>query len=106
MNAREWILSRAPAPPSALASRLTEALGTQSHIEPTDACLDAAVVLLGRLLGDAELGRDGAFDLLTADALVTYAFEAAAEQLPQLNDRAMAAMVRLAALADGEPSAA
>lgn len=106
MNGREWILSRTPAPPPQLASRLAESLGVEQIGEPSEVCLDAAVALLHRVLADSDPGRAGAFDLLTVDALVTYAFEAAGEQLPTMDDRATAAMVRLAALADDQPSAA
>jgi hypothetical protein len=40
---------------------------------------DAGVALLRRVLSHPEGGRELALDLLTADALVTYAFEAQAE---------------------------
>jgi hypothetical protein len=82
---RAWLHSRAPAPPDALAHKLS-------------ACLDAApeVLLAGDSLAEitGRLGletlrtavrRQGvadeaAMDLLAADAFVTYAFEAAAER--------------------------
>ncbi len=42
--------------------------------------------------------RDSALDLLAADALVTYAFEAASESPLELAQRATDAMVRMAVL--------
>ncbi len=79
-----WLRGRSPAPPPALAGQLV----TCVERAPDDA-FDAATVaeVTGRL-GIATLrtavqrqavAHDGAMDLLAADALVTYAFEAAAE---------------------------
>ncbi len=63
-------------------------------------CLDAADDLLGELLARSSAGRESALDLLTVDALVTYAFEAAADS-PESLPAACAtdAMTRLAAVA-------
>ncbi|MFL5616645.1 MAG: hypothetical protein ACJ796_23465 [Gemmatimonadaceae bacterium] len=109
MTVQDWIVSRTPAPPAALASRILQSLGNDAGLDATlseRACLDAAVELLQGLLARDPLGRDGAADLLAADALVTYAFEAAATE-KQLDHRAAEAMRRLAALATpGAPSAA
>ena len=104
MTVRDWIDTRAPAPPSALAARISDALGERLKDEsaaPYDACLQAAAQLLGELLVPEALGRESAPDLLAVDALVTYAFEAAAEDIERIEDRASAAMLQLAALAEG-----
>ena len=102
MTVRDWIDTRTPAPPPALTARITEALGERRLSEsasPYDACLDAAVQLLGDLLVSEALGRESARDLLAADALVTYAFEAAADDIDRVEDRSSTAMLQLAALA-------
>jgi len=64
-----------------------------------DVCIDAAERLLGELLTRPSAGRESALDLLTVDALVTYAFEAASDDPDSLGDRASRAMTRLAATA-------
>jgi hypothetical protein len=51
------------------------------------------------LLADGRTGRECAPELLAADALVTYAFEAASDDSPRLAGRARDAMTRLARLA-------
>jgi hypothetical protein len=106
MTLLDWLRSRTPAPPPALMERIVEALGRRAEDDASRAaalCLDAATGLLERLLQPDALGRDSAIDLLAADALVTYAFEAAAADIAKLDDRATAAMTRLGALA-GEPT--
>lgn len=42
-------------------------------------CLDAAVRLLDTILAERRFERDSALELLTVDALMTYAFEYAGE---------------------------
>lgn len=70
-------------------------LGDRMHTDFAEApriFVDAAEALLRDLLARPSTGRDVALDLLTVDALVTYAFEAAAadvESLPALADDAM-----------------
>lgn len=61
--------------------------------------MQAANELLNDLLARASAGRESALDLLTVDALVTYAFEAAAKDPETLADRADEAMARLSAIA-------
>lgn len=62
--------------------------------------------LLAKLLSDGCDHRGAALQLLTADALVTYAFEAAAEDASQaarsIDMRAAEAMRRVATLGEGE----
>ena len=101
-DALAWLESRSPAPPAALAARLRESLGdVPGDAVPSSACLEAGVELLAKSLNSS--GRGSALDLLAADALVTYAFEAAADDIDSLEQRATEAMLRLSAL-DG-PSA-
>jgi hypothetical protein len=104
MTVRDWIDARVPAPPAPLGARMAEALGEHTlnaSTSPYDACLGAALHLLGDLLVPEALGRESAPDLLAADALVTYAFEAAAADVARIEDRASTAMLQLAALARG-----
>ncbi|MBA2684452.1 MAG: hypothetical protein H0U66_08200, partial [Gemmatimonadaceae bacterium] len=64
-----------------------------------DAALATAECLLAELLALECAGRDRALDLLAVDAMVTYAFEAAAEHPETLSARATAAMAAIAKLA-------
>jgi hypothetical protein len=61
--------------------------------------LDAASTAMASLLTDGCLTRASALDLLAVDALVTYAFEAAADEPEQLDARAKQALARIASLA-------
>ena len=99
----EWLASRAPVPPPALRARLDAALGTVLHHdagEAAECCLAAGERVLSSVLygGGCDATRDSALDLLTADALVTYAFEAAAESPAGRASRATDAMHRIAGL--------
>jgi hypothetical protein len=98
----EWLSSRTPAPPAPLAARLREVLGARVDDRASSAhetVLSTAESLLADLLSVECTTRDRALDLLTVDALVTYAFEAAAESPAALSARAASAMSAIAALA-------
>ena len=98
MTIGEWLDSRAPVPPELLAARVREVIGpalARGSSEALGRCLDAADSLLVSLCSDPEAGRERALDLLTADALVTYAFEAAADHPFDLSDIAAVAMRRV-----------
>ena len=64
---------------------------------------DVALATLARVLADGATARAAAIDLLAADALVTYAFEAASESPDRLPDLAHRAMTRLSAAAAAAP---
>ncbi|HET7586060.1 MAG TPA: hypothetical protein VFK13_14185 [Gemmatimonadaceae bacterium] len=102
----EWLESRTPRPPAELAARLGDALGAaaaRNAASAYDAMLDAAERMLAELTLHPCVERGQAMELLTADALITYAFESAAEAPEQVAARARQALVRLAALApEGE----
>ena len=101
MTIAEWIATRAPAPPPALVERVLAALGPAGRDEATlaaDRCLGAAERVVEELLRAGRTGRESAGDLLAADALVTYAFEAASDDPAALAERARGAMRRLARL--------
>lgn len=99
----QWLDLRQPVPPPALRARIDSALGPDLRAESGDPCetlLSAGERLVRQLLAGAATSRDSALDLLAADALVTYAFEAASERPAELRQRAAAAMARIATLAE------
>lgn len=102
MTLQRWLRDRRPSPPVRLALRIEEVLGdrlSQDAASAADLCVDAAESLLGELLEHSATGRESALDLLTVDALITYAFEAAAAEPERLAARANAAMTRLSHVA-------
>jgi hypothetical protein len=96
---REWLHERRPQPPERLLANIEAVLGDRLSAGASSCgavCLDAAEALLRDLVTRPEMGRDAALDLLTVDALTTYAFEAAASEPDTLSERASAAMTRFA----------
>ncbi|MBL0172610.1 MAG: hypothetical protein IPP90_18255 [Gemmatimonadaceae bacterium] len=96
-----WLAALQPAPPPALVARLTELLmpyldWPQSRV--SDACMAAGEQRLSALLRSGSTERVTALDLLAVDALVTYAFEVAADTPDQIESRAARAMQRISAL--------
>lgn len=109
MTVGEWLRTRRPQPPDALAARLELVLGAgmqRSVSEAPDLFLACGERLVGELLRSRSTSRDSALDLLTADALVTYAFEAASHAPAAIGARAHDAMVRMAALGARQDGAA
>ena len=103
MTLSAWLDARRPAPPPRLRARIDVALGRALENDADDAataCLRAGEQLARELLQENATSRDSALDLLAADALVTYAFEAASERPGELAARSRAAMARIASLAD------
>jgi hypothetical protein len=103
MTLQRWIDSRNPAPPPALAACMRPALDSAAAAgvrRLDEGALDAALAIADSVLRDASGARTGAIALLAADALVTYAFEAAAEHPEHLEALAESAMVRIAAAAE------
>jgi uncharacterized membrane protein len=95
----EWLQAREPRPPAELMAGLERALGPALNKESGDATaefLGAAERMLRELVASGETGRPVAADLLTIDALTTYAVEAATETLESLPDFAQDAMARFA----------
>ena len=83
-----WIRGRSPAPPPQLLSRIEAMAAHASHTTAAaDALLDASARAMAGVLGDGCLTRESGLDLLAVDALVTYAFEAAADDPEQLDAR-------------------
>lgn len=97
IGVREWLAAREPAPPPQLAKALSDAVGdsrceTLNHLPNT--LLGRAESLLA-LLGD---GRESAESLLAADALITYALEAAADDCESVDSVALVAMQAMGSL--------
>jgi len=102
MTVRTWLRERRPRPPERLTERVETVLAERCDLDAagtTEHCLDTAERLLRELLTRPSVGREAALDLLTVDALVTYAFEAASDTPSSLENRATVAMARLAATA-------
>jgi hypothetical protein len=95
-----WLRERSPEPPSQLLARIEQMLAVHADGPPPEALLGAAEAAMSGLLRDGCLTRESALDLLAVDALVTYAFEAAAEDHATLDARSTRALARIAALAE------
>ena len=109
MTLARWLDARRPVPPPALRARIDLALADSlqsDEREACEACLRAGELVLEALLRDNATSRDTAIDLLAADALVTYAFEAASDRPAELSSLASDAMARIAALGAAHSSAA
>jgi len=70
-----WLSRRSPSPPS----ELSEALYVDEGSDPVHLCLQIASVTRLKEASSRPGARVGAFPLLAADALLTYACEAALE---------------------------
>lgn len=102
MTLGAWLRDRSPTPPARLLARVEESLGKRLEGDAAAApelCIAAAERLLAELLARPTAGRESALDLLTVDALVTYALEAAASSADALPELTTNAMTRLAAVA-------
>ncbi len=95
---KAWLDSRTPPPPERLARRLEEALQSDFDAADARAMVDRLTLAAVAILSGLEHDRGSALDLLAADALVTYALEAAAEDCVSFAASAEAMIVRLAAL--------
>jgi hypothetical protein len=103
MTLSRWLDERSSGVPPRLTARLDEALANDRGVaarQTTSVCMNAADALLRDLLARSSAGRDVALDLLTVDALVTYAFEAAAANPTTLRECAAEAAARFAAVAN------
>jgi hypothetical protein len=99
-----WLESRTPESPAALVECIRKVFAEHPEYETldrVDAFVDAGELLLRRVLVTDTEARESALDLLAADACVTYAFEAAADEPAKLGARAEAAKVKIANVAMG-----
>jgi hypothetical protein len=104
---RSWLAAVTPPPPPSLATRLAtvlEPFADRPAREVPECCLEAGEGLLDAILASGSTSRDTALDLLTVDALITYAFQEAAGTPERLEARASRAMERIAAIPGREPS--
>lgn len=102
MTLGEWLDARDPAPPAALADALRAELDAELDLPIANApgaLLEAGERVLERVLKAEPQTPAVAPDLLLADALVTYAFEAVAESAADADRLAQEAMARLGGLA-------
>jgi hypothetical protein len=103
LTLRAWLDSRVPPAPDALHRRIGELVAAHPEWEAlsrAEAMLQAGELLMRDVLAAAPKDRVAALDLLAADACVTYAFEAAADEpgkFTQLADEAMQRIARLSA---------
>ena len=96
-----WFDALMPAPPEGLRVRLAALLQPFAHLpvqQVPEACLDAGEQLLDELLASGSTSRATALDLLAVDSLITYAFQAAADEPSLMDARAARALARIAAL--------
>jgi hypothetical protein len=89
MTVRGWLGRTHPRAPAELMQHVLAALGADADA-PASAtarhCLDAAERLLSRIVAEERFARDSAVDLLTVDALTTYALEHASSVLTERVD--------------------
>ena len=98
----EWLALRADGVPPQLVAEVRSALGPdlgRDAAEIPERCVTAAERIVASLLRDGRTQRESALALLAADALVTYAFEAAADAPASIAARARDAMHLLSATA-------
>jgi hypothetical protein len=98
----DWLTLREPAAPAALTACVRELLGSRAEWEQlsrVDAFVEASEVLLRRVLEGGAVARENALDLLAADACVTWAFEAAADDPGSIAGLAERATKGIAAIA-------
>jgi len=100
MTAAEWIAAARPEAPEGLIARVQAVLGANpawEKVPVAEALVESADALLRTVLAEGDgAPRDRALDLLAADACVTWAFEAAADDPGSLGAHATATMERLA----------
>ena len=91
IDAGVWLASRTPAPPRELAERfasIADGRQCRDETELAQFLVDEATAILASLGND----RSAATDLLVADALITYAMEAASANPEEVAARAMQAI--------------
>ncbi len=101
-----WFAYVEPAPPAALAFRLAQLLAPYAELpvaQLPESCLQAGEQLLDGLLASGSTSRGTALDLLAVDALVTYAFQVAADEPSRIEARAARAMAGIALLPNARP---
>ncbi len=88
----KWLSTRQPSPPDKLLARMRaeiEKLGLAESDVKAKSLADAGASILRSLDGSGCTERAAALDLLAADALFTYAFEAAADSKPEIEEASL-----------------
>lgn len=85
--ARDWLAARSPAPPERLAARMRQMVDRTGRRDDLVDELGAAALACLRSALAATTRTDAALDLLAADGLLTYAWEAAAAGGPEVLER-------------------
>ncbi|MEO5590609.1 MAG: hypothetical protein ABIS03_13560 [Gemmatimonadaceae bacterium] len=83
----DWLQSRVPPPPPSLAALLSRVAGDKWSAEVM--LYDELATLARDILASIGEDRASAGDLLAADALISYAMEAAAEECTDVNAAAL-----------------
>lgn len=104
MTRAEWIAARDEETPERLRARVAQIFAAHpawDDLPLPEAFREAGEILLkGVLTAGPDVARASALDLLAADACVTWAFEAAAEDPASLGARADEAMRRIREVAE------
>jgi hypothetical protein len=82
VTVREWIGRHASSAPKSLIGQVLCALGSEAESDASrtgDVCLMAAVRSLESLITNQRFKREDALELLTIDALMTFAYEHASQ---------------------------
>jgi hypothetical protein len=97
VTAETWLSGRSPGAPADLAAAVFSAVqATRSSSAPVGLQITSAVAeLLPRVVASGCDERRGAFDLLTLDALITYAMEAASSSAEDSESTAAAVLREL-----------
>jgi hypothetical protein len=101
MSLEDWLRVRQPPAPPALGQRVAELarLAGPGGAPIPEQCLAVAEGALRALLSEGSDSRDRALDLLAVDAIVTFAFEAAADEPQRILPLARSAISRLSGFA-------
>ena len=98
IDVEQWLAQRQPAPPEPLARQLAQIVAGSTCSDPDE--LSARLLTHAEsLIRGLENDRSGAPALLAADALITYAIEAAADDCSSLDRIARAALDRISRVA-------
>jgi hypothetical protein len=96
MDIKSWLRARRPSPPERLVARMEAALGKTNATTQSGALVEAAAKILEDLARHGANDRSAAIDLLAADALITYAIEAAIEDVATFPEQTDAMIARVA----------
>lgn len=105
MTARQWLAGRTPQPPADLASALAQAVGPGAAGDAAPLSLQllaAARRTLPSAIAEDCADRSGALNLLTLDALITYAMEAGSATAAECEDVAAEALLLIGEAATPE----